>query len=378
MITTALAHPDSPIGNMKMLREMIVSPGAFEMVGRAFPGEISLEQRKIKGRALLENASAYIAAAKREHREAILQCSRLSLAEAVFELAGMDLTLDKELGHAFLIPYGIVCTARIGYKGLCQLFYRTGLVKAIQTAVVYQGEIDAKDRFDYQLGTNGFVNHRPLHNIERTWDTTYAAWMEATMVGGGNVIEVVDKAELVKIRAAAKKMAKGPAWMNWEMQMTRKAAVNRGASYLPKGTGTAMIAIKNALALEHREYDLDGHHERRKVEARVLSEETSTALKDDMEIEPPPTEGQAPPAGSKLELWEAVQAKRAGRDEALNNEKFMKRVVESLFGVGTEIKSKTQIKVLSDALLAKGLYDWETGEKIPLEIAGPEEESKEK
>lgn len=371
-MTTAIAQPGAAIGSIEVVRALSGIEAAYSMIGRAFPGELDETQRTIKGKALLENAAAYMANLKEDALAVLLQCVRQSLVESLITLASIDLTLTKSLGHAFLIPYSRICTLRIGYKGLCELIYRTGSVSSIQTAVVYQGEFD-QGRFEYQLGTDGFVNHKPLHErIERDWDHTYCAWMLAETTGGGRVIEVTDKKELIKIRAAAKKMAKGPAWTNWEMQMTRKAPVNRGASYLPKGTGPAALAMARALAIEHKEYDLHAYHAMRKVESRKLTDEAAASLTGQDGQAAPPKDGKTAPspdktfAEGKEALWDAVVQKRLGANSSLDDAGFVAAVIESLFGKGKKITSKAQLLVLNNALFKQSMYDWETGEKIPL------------
>ncbi len=372
-MTTAIANPGAALGSIEFVRSLSGLEGAWGMVSRAIPGELDEEQRQVRGMSVIEGAAIYLANADAKQRNSILQCTRQSLVEALVNLASVNLTLTKSLGHAYLIPYGQAVSMMIGYKGLVELIYRTGAVSAIQTGVVYQGEVDAK-RFDYQAGSDGYVTHKPMFEILRTWETTYAAWMVAEMQGGGRVIEVVPKADLVKIRKASK-MPDGPAWKYWTGQLTRKASVRRGSSYLPKGTGTASVALARALSLENAEYDLGKYSAMRKVESRKLTDEAAATLGGTDPGATPAEDGQSPPPKSTDEtfakgreaLWEAVKEKRAGVSSSLDDKGFMAAVITSLFGKGTQIKSKAHLKVLNDALLVKGLFDWDTGDKIPQE-----------
>lgn len=58
-------------------------------------------------------------------------------------------------GQGFLVPYGRTCTFVPGWKGLVDIANRSGRA-TVWTGAVFQG-----DDFDYALGHNPFVHHRP-------------------------------------------------------------------------------------------------------------------------------------------------------------------------------------------------------------------------
>ena len=68
----------------------------------------------------------------------------------------------KSMGHIFLIPFKGECTIVVGYKGYCELAYRSGLPVYIQSEVVYQN-----DTFEYELGSSPFIKHQKFEGKDR-------------------------------------------------------------------------------------------------------------------------------------------------------------------------------------------------------------------
>jgi hypothetical protein len=71
--------------------------------------------------------------------------------------AVLGLEVDGVTGQAYLIPFAGKAQLVIGYKGFNTLAARSGIT--ITGAVVREG-----DEFDYELGSNGYVRHKPLLN----------------------------------------------------------------------------------------------------------------------------------------------------------------------------------------------------------------------
>ena len=68
-------------------------------------------------------------------------CQPVSVIQACVMAATMDLPVDKNLGYAWIIPYGNKATFQIGYKGYIQLALRSGQYKAINVISVHEGEL---------------------------------------------------------------------------------------------------------------------------------------------------------------------------------------------------------------------------------------------
>ena len=85
----------------------------------------------------------------------LLACDpKLLMAEAM-KAASLKLPLNKQLGYAYIVPYGKTPTMIIGYKGLYQLAIRSGLYKNINADIVYEGEYQGYDKITGELHLNG-------------------------------------------------------------------------------------------------------------------------------------------------------------------------------------------------------------------------------
>ena len=85
----------------------------------------------------------------------LLACdSRLLMAEAM-KAASLHLPLNKQLGYAYIVPYGNTPTMIIGYKGLYQLAIRSGLYRNINADIVYEGEYQGYDKISGELRLDG-------------------------------------------------------------------------------------------------------------------------------------------------------------------------------------------------------------------------------
>lgn len=134
-----------------------------------FKGE---QTEKPKGfPALLEAYKPQIAAALPKHLNAdrmarialtcyrmtpkLADCDVTSLFAAVIQAAQLGLEPGLN-GRAYIIPYGNQATFVPGWKGLVELANRSGRASA-WTAAVYEG-----DEFDWQLGSDPYVKHKPM------------------------------------------------------------------------------------------------------------------------------------------------------------------------------------------------------------------------
>lgn len=94
--------------------------------------------------------------------EKLLACDgRLLMAEAM-KAASLHLPLNKQLGYAYIVPYGNTPTMIIGYKGLYQLAIRSGLYKNINADVVYEGEYQGYDKISGELHLDGFKSSNKI------------------------------------------------------------------------------------------------------------------------------------------------------------------------------------------------------------------------
>ena len=116
----------------------------------------SYYQEQLKN-VMKENAGTFAASLMElvTSDDKLLACDgRLLMAEAM-KAASLHLPLNKQLGYAYIVPYGNTPTMIIGYKGLYQLAIRSGLYKNINADVVYEGEYQGYDKISGELHLGG-------------------------------------------------------------------------------------------------------------------------------------------------------------------------------------------------------------------------------
>ncbi|MGL4569577.1 MAG: recombinase RecT [Clostridium sp.] len=69
------------------------------------------------------------------------KCDPTSVVASAMVAATMDLPVDKNLGYAWVVPYGTRAQFQMGYKGYIQLALRTGQYKAINVVEIREGEL---------------------------------------------------------------------------------------------------------------------------------------------------------------------------------------------------------------------------------------------
>lgn len=70
----------------------------------------------------------------------------VSIINAAVLVAALDLSINQNLGHAYIIPYKNEAQFQLGYRGFVQLAIRSGQYKNINAEVIYEGELIAYDR----------------------------------------------------------------------------------------------------------------------------------------------------------------------------------------------------------------------------------------
>ncbi len=169
----------------------------------------------------------------------LLDCDTNSVLGAVMQAAQLGLELDPGMGQAYLVPYGKTCTMITGYQGLVALAMRTPDVKSVIARAVYE-----KDFFEYELGLNETLKHKPTGEPDKGALThCYAVAKLVDNDGMIPVFEVMSKKEIDAIRARSRAKDSGPWVTDYEM-MARKTVVRRLSKWLPKATdfGRAIAA----------------------------------------------------------------------------------------------------------------------------------------
>lgn len=163
-------------------------------------------------------------------------CTKSSVAMSVLQAVEMGVDLASALPEAWLIPYyngktkETECKLMLGYKGLANIAYREGAVKAIQARVVYD-----EDQFDLDYGNMAKpLSHKPALSADGPRGQIIGAYaVAATADSPWPAVEFIDIEEIEVIRKASKD-PNSDAWKNWYGEMSKKCAVRRLVKLLPK------------------------------------------------------------------------------------------------------------------------------------------------
>ncbi|HWC37765.1 MAG TPA: recombinase RecT [Acidimicrobiales bacterium] len=175
----------------------------------------------------------------------LMECMRsaegeMSLRDAMFKMAQLGLE-PGPLGHCYLLPFrdnrkGVtLCTFILGYRGMCELAWRSGQVRSIQARVVYEG-----DSFTFEYGLQDILRHQPMAAGPLNERKLQYAYAVAKFTNGGTDFIVLDREQVLfyKSKSRAGNEAYSP-WNQFEPAMWRKTALLRLATELPLSVETA-------------------------------------------------------------------------------------------------------------------------------------------
>lgn len=89
----------------------------------------------------------------------LMACTPGSIIHSALRAAGLQLSVDPSLGHAYLVPYKDTCTFITGYKGYKNLALRTGRYRIINVAEVYEGQEVVEDQLKGIHTIKGLPNY---------------------------------------------------------------------------------------------------------------------------------------------------------------------------------------------------------------------------
>jgi len=194
-----------------------------------------------------------------------------SLLGAVMQAAQLGLEPGL-MGHCYLLPFnnknkGIKeVQFIIGYKGMIDLARRSGHIKSIYAHAVY-----SNDEFDYELGLESKLVHKPTMNADK--GDFVGAYAVAHFKDGGYQFEFMSKADIEKRKGRSKAAnSKFSPWTSDYEEMAKKTVVRHMWKYLPisvevqqqvaydEGTGKDISKIKDVTPddtlLEAPDYEL--------------------------------------------------------------------------------------------------------------------------
>lgn len=162
------------------------------------------------------------------------ECTQMSFLAALMNAAQLGLEPNSPLGQAYLIPYNnkgkLECQFQIGFKGMIELVYRNEQVQSIQAQCVY-----ANDEFEYELGLNSKLVHKPALKDRGELLLVYALFK---LQNNGYAFEVMSKTD---IDTHALKYSKGfsssfSPWKSNYEEMAKKTVIKKVLKYAPLRT----------------------------------------------------------------------------------------------------------------------------------------------
>ena len=156
----------------------------------------------------------------------LLDADKNSLMQTFMCAAKDGLYLDGR--EAAAVQYGQQINYLPMVEGVIKLMHNSGLIKSICAEVVYE-----KDLFDYELGSNPHITHKPCITGDR--GKPVCVYAIAVTTNEGEYYEVMSMSDIDKCRAVSRGSSSPHSpWVKWFDQMAKKTVMHRIAKRLPK------------------------------------------------------------------------------------------------------------------------------------------------
>ena len=244
-------------------------------LAKMLPSHISVEtMERAANNALMRNPD-------------IAACDPVSVYDSVMRCAQDGLIPDGK--EAAIVVYNSKQGKKAQYQpmidGVLKRLRQSGLVEMISAKAVFEG-----DEFDYWFDEDGeHVRYRPDFTADgqRQFKLVFAY---AKLKGGEMVVEVMNKAEVERVKSASKtgSSSYGP-WAQWYDRMAVKSALHRLARRLPSSSETAQL-------IEVSERDIDARFDSSRDVTPVREEKPQSLLDALGDTEEKPVEQELPDA----------------------------------------------------------------------------------
>ena len=193
------------------IKQQLASPAFKNEVQKALPKHITSE-RFIR-----------VALTAVNRTPKLLECTQTSLFKCLLDCSSLGIEPDGR--RAYLIPFGKECTLIISWMGLIELCKRNGDVSNVFGAIVRE-----KDFFEYNLGTDRKIEHKPALKDRGEILGAYAV---VSFKDGEKDFEFMDVGELDAIRdnsqgyKSATRYSKPHPWIEHKPEMMKKTTIRR-------------------------------------------------------------------------------------------------------------------------------------------------------
>jgi recombination protein RecT len=212
-------------------------------------------------------------------------CEPLSIVKGVVEASQLGLSLNKHLGHAYLVPFKNgeltnkykvqMYTAEflIGYRGLVDMVRRSNsAVTSIYGRIVYTGE-----HFELLEGTQHQLVHVPSLSARDIKDYTGVYAVVLFKDGTQPDFEYMPKEEVEKVHKFSKAQGPDSPWSTWRSEMMKKTALRRLCKRLKLSPDIIEATVRD----EYRDLGYEGE----KPQARTII--MPRRMSDPLPPEPP-------------------------------------------------------------------------------------------
>lgn len=208
---------ENAIQPVHQVKQALSSPGVTEQFRNSLPRHIDPE--KFKAAILTAiNLNPHLArAATTDMKSLLVAASR----------AAQDGLMPDGRDAAFVV-FGTAVQYMPMIGGILRKIRNSGELASIDAQVVYEN-----DDFDYALGDEPYIKHKPILRGER--GEPIAVYATATLKDGSRYREVMTVSEVERVRAVSRSAKNGP-WVQWWSEMARKTAIRRLAKRLPMDT----------------------------------------------------------------------------------------------------------------------------------------------
>ncbi len=167
---------------------------------------------------------------------ALMTCSQLGMepgpTQEAYIIPRWNKDADNGLGaNGKPLPKGAMeASFQLGYQGMVKLFWQHPLAAMIDAQAVH-----ANDEFEFELGTNAHLFHRPA---KRERGNVVCWYSIAKLTNGGLAFRVMYPAEVEQHRARSQ-APNSPAWKSSYDEMAKKTCIRAMFKLLPKSAEIA-------------------------------------------------------------------------------------------------------------------------------------------
>lgn len=154
---------------------------------------------------------------------ALLNADRRTLLASTMRAAQDGLLCDGREAALVLFGQSVQYMPMVG--GILKKLRQSGELASISAHVVHE-----RDHFDYQLGDDERISHKPHLGEDR--GNPIAVYAIARTKDGATYREVMSVTDVEKVRSASRAKNSGP-WVQWWGEMARKTVIRRLAKRLP-------------------------------------------------------------------------------------------------------------------------------------------------